>query len=141
MNFKNNLPDQWFDLNNPGQTSTPNSVKFSIGANDLAPNMGEGVQLDRVLVYVAMKNGASFDRNVVLICETGLTADKPVSENGIADMTDTALFGNTPIGEWTFNVSQQIGGGATNDPFTNDLIEDIVIIMNYSGAGIKYLTE
>jgi len=141
ISMKNNLPDQWFDLHNPGQTSTPNSVKFSISANDLAPNMGEGVQLDRVLVYVAMKNGASLNRSVKLIFENDLSSDKAVNENGIADMTDSALVGNTPIGEWTFNVSQQIGGGVTNDPFTNNLVDDIVIIMNYNGEGIKYLKE
>src|SRR6185503_18501845 len=30
LSFRHHLPDQWFDLHNPDQTSTPMTVQFSI---------------------------------------------------------------------------------------------------------------
>lgn len=50
ISFKQNLPDQWFDMINPDQAQMPYSVKFSINRDNFPVNI-ENVTLDKVLIY------------------------------------------------------------------------------------------
>lgn len=133
ISMKNNLPDQWFDLHNPDQTSTPYAASFTINAGDLAPNMGEGLNIERVLVYIAMKGDERFSDQVTLNHD-GDEVDAGFF-NGIAEFSMDSSTGNGPIGEWTINFDVPLG---PDNVFGNNQVEDVVIIINYSGLGVPY---
>lgn len=146
ISMKHNLPDQWFDLHNPEQTDTPYEVSFRISERDVAPHMSDPYNIDRLLVYVLMKDGEAFNQLVRMKHSTpSAQGENSGSEeeasvvDGIARFT-TGVVPNTgtgPLGEWTISFLPNSSGSPPN-PFDDDLVEDILILFNYSGDGAKF---
>lgn len=138
ISMKHNLPDQWFDLHNPEQTDTPYEVSFRISEPDLAPNVTGPLNIDRLLVYVLMKDGAEFTREVTM--KQGERARSASVVDNIARFPDGIIpnTGPGPLGEWTMAFDVASGSSSPN-PFDDEKVDDIVIVLTYSGDGADYM--
>ena len=101
--------DQWFDLNNPEQTSTPMSVRFRSVPQDWPPTI-DAPRIQHVVLKVVRTDARSAELPVRL----RFTADaEPGTVGGIATSVDgiistrrgnagswTAMIGKPPVGEW-----------------------------------------
>ena len=52
--------DQWYDLHNPEQTSTPMTVRFTTLREDFPPNI-EALKIQHVLLYFVRSSGTPFE--------------------------------------------------------------------------------
>jgi hypothetical protein len=140
ISFKNNLPDQWFDLHSPAQVALPFTVDLSVNARDLAPNINGPKTIQHVAIYFLMKNGELFDQVVALgfngapgyealpnenLISTRLNAQGFVSLQGLAG----------PEGPWTLRLQDT---ARTRALMAEDLVEDILLVINYGGETAPY---
>ena len=58
--FRNQLADAWYDLNNPDQSATPMTVKFTTARDDFPPGI-TNLALEQVALYFARSAGSSFE--------------------------------------------------------------------------------
>jgi hypothetical protein len=137
ISMKNNLPDQWFDLHNPEQTETPYEVSFQISERDLVPNINGPLNIDRLLVYVLMKDGEEFAHEVTI--QHGESVRPASVVDGIARFPDGVVpnTGPGPLGEWSIAFDVPTGSTLPN-PFNEENVDDIVIVFTYSGDGSSY---
>ena len=133
LSLKNNLPDQWYDLHNPSDESGNYEVTFEISERDLAVNINESMDVIRAVAMVIMKDGASFNY------EIGLSK---IAGEGYVSVYDgfAILSGATstpPKGTWYlgFNKPSPLN---PEDPFANDQVEDVIIVLTYQGQGVAY---
>ncbi len=133
ISMKHNLPDQWFDLHHPEQTETPYTVSFHINPTDLAPNIikDELLAVDRVMAYAVMKDGSAFDHDLTMIHDD--TQKESSFVQGLALFHE--LAGSTPTGDWGMQFSLDSSGG---NAFDEDKVEDIMVIIHYSGKTPPY---
>lgn len=137
ISFKNNLPDQWFDLHNTLQSATPYAVTFNIDPRDLAPHIAEAT-VSGISLFVLMKGQATF----MGLLEVGLK-DHGVKEvqpqEGVASagmFAATSMIGAPVAGQWSFAVPGASTPARTH--FDNDEVEDVYLVIRYSGDGAKY---
>src|SRR5262249_40850231 len=60
FSFRNELADQWYDLNNPDETATPLTVQFTTARSDFPPNLND-FRIRQVLLYFSREEGAAFE--------------------------------------------------------------------------------
>jgi len=137
ISMKHNLPDQWFDLHNPEQTETPYEVSFRISERDLVPNISGDLSINRLLVYVLMKDGEAFTHEVTMKQGESVRAASVV--DGIARFPDGVVpnTGPGPLGEWTI-VFDVPSGSNTPNPFDEEKVDDVIVIFGYTGEGVLY---
>ena len=138
ISMKNNLPDQWFDLHNPEQTETPYEVSFRISERDLVPNISGDLNIDRLLVYVLMKDGEAFTHEVTM--KQGESARSASVVDGIARFPDGVVpnTGPGPVGDWAIAFDIASGSSSPN-AFGDEKVDDIVIVYSFSGDTTNYL--
>jgi hypothetical protein len=140
LSFRNQFSDQWYDLNNPEQTATPMTVRFTTRDVDFPPNV-EALQIQQVLLYFVRSNAASFEVPVTYLrytaeLEAGTVGGGATSIDGVISTRRGnapswfAMMGKSPIGEWELALpnTEEIRGR-----FKNDEIDDILTVITYSG--------
>ncbi len=140
ISFKNNLPDQWFDLNNPDNTSTPFTVQFDVNARDMAPNINAPRSIEHVSLYFVMKDGEAFDQVVTLGYNNTPRYEATPNENLISTRLNAQGFVSLqgvagPEGTWTFGLANTT---RTRTLLADDLVEDILLVVTYGGSITPY---
>jgi hypothetical protein len=139
--FRHELADQWFDLNNPDQTSTPMVVSFDTKETHFLPNLDE-LSIQHVVLFFLREDGLSFEVDVthLLFTEQGSTATvggaAGSSEGIISTRRGNAanwlpMRGKSPIGHWELAL---IDTAELRDRFKNEEITEILFVITYSAV-------
>jgi len=137
--FRHELADQWFDLNNPDQTSTPMVVRFDTKETHFLPNL-DALSIQHVVLYFLREDGLTFEVDVshLLFTEQGSTAPvggASVSSDGIistrrGNATNwLPMRGKSPIGHWELALTDS---AELRDRFKNEEITEILFVITYS---------
>jgi hypothetical protein len=137
----NDLPDQWYDLNNPDQTPTPMSVQFQVAATDFPANLSS-IEIRQVLLYFAIAAGQTFEVSVssLQFTEAGSLAAVGGAATTIGGAISTRrgnapawipVIGKSPFGTWQLTLpdTAEVRGW-----FTSQLITDILFDISYTAA-------
>jgi hypothetical protein len=140
FSFRNQLADQWYDLHNPEQTSTPMVVRFRTMPEDFPANV-DALKIQHVVLYFARKNGSAFEVPVSRLRfveegSSGATGGAATSIDGIISTrrgnagTWMSFIGKRPFGEWELALpnTEEMRGR-----FTSEDIQDILFVITYSG--------
>ena len=140
FSFRQQLADQWFDLNNPDQTKTPMTVRFTTRRKDFASNLDK-LKIQHVVLYFARANGKTFEVPVTHLkfIEPDGTETPPAgatSKDGVISTRRgnagswAAMQGKAPFGEWELALPAT---GEMINRFKNEEIEDILFVVTYEG--------
>ncbi len=140
ISFKNNLPDQWFDLHNPDQAAARFAATFEINERDLQPNIQVPHTIDHVAVYFVMKDGEQYDQRVTLGYGPGPGYEARPNDNLISTRSNAQGFVGLhglagPTGTWSFALEDSL---RTRLLMTGDQVDDILLVITYSGAPPLY---
>jgi hypothetical protein len=140
FSFRQELADQFYDLNNPEQTDTPMVVRFTTQRADFLPNLVE-LRIQQIVLFFARAEGTSFEVPVthVFFTEQGSAAavgggatsiDGVISTRRGNAGSWTAMIGKSPVGEWELALPNN---EEVKNRFKNDEITDILFVITYSG--------
>ncbi len=141
FSFRQQFPDQWYDLYNPDQTATPMTVRFKTARGDFLPNIDD-LRIQHLVLYLAPTNGQPVELRGARLLFKKEGDQTPVG--GSADSIDGVIStrrangsnwlpitGNAPpIGEWELALPTD---DTTKNFFRNEEIEDILFVITYSG--------
>jgi hypothetical protein len=146
ISFRQQLPDQWYDLHNPDQTAHPLVVTFETAQSDFAPNLSD-LKLTDLVLFIPQANGTNFEAKVVLSFQpTGAAAAITASATTIEGAINTrksssaswAVFkGRKPLGQWTLDLSQDAN---IRKHLNEDDVEDFLFVMSYTGQTATWPT-
>jgi hypothetical protein len=142
FSFRQQFPDQWYDLHNPDQTATPMVVRFKTTRGDFLPNIDD-LKSQHLVLYFAPANGKPFEIRGARLLFNKQGDQTPVG--GSADSIDGVIStrrangsnwlpitGNKPpIGEWELALPTD---EMIKKLFSNEEIEDILFVITYSGS-------
>src|SRR5262249_17537300 len=60
FSFRNELSDQWYDLHNPDQTTSPMIVQFRTSTQDFPANI-DRLTIQQLVLYFVRKSGSNFE--------------------------------------------------------------------------------
>ena len=60
FSFRNQFPDQWYDLHNPDETATPLTVAFTTLRDDFPSNLDD-LRIQQLILYFSRADGQSFE--------------------------------------------------------------------------------
>ena len=141
LSLRHQFADAWYDLHNPAQTAQPMTVRFRTQRQDFPPNV-EQLRIQHVTLFIARADGKSFEVNAVRLRFTDPSGAAPVdggaatSVNGLISTRNgngsawTSLIGKEPFGEWELALPDS---AETQDRFKNEEIEDILLVVTYTG--------
>ena len=140
FSFRHNLPDLWYDLNNPDQTATPMVVRFSTTRADFPPNL-DRLRIAQVVLYFTRADGAAFEVQVSGLRFTeegtgGSVGGAATSVDGVISTRRgnagswTAMIGKAPQGTWELAFPDT---AETREWFASGRVEDILFVITYSG--------
>ncbi len=141
FSFRQQFPDQWYDLNNPDQTPTPMVVRFKTTRGDFLPNIDD-LKIQQLVLYFAPTSGNPIEIRGARLLFKKQGDQTPVG--GSADSIDGVIStrrangskwlpitGNKPpVGEWELTLPPD---ETTKNFFRNEEIEDILFVITYSG--------
>jgi hypothetical protein len=139
FSFRHELPDQWYELHNPGENATTTAVGFRVDRDDFPPNV-DHIKLAHVALYVSRADGESFE---VPITHLRLTAAKGAgtlgggarTADGIASTRRgnagawMTMIGKAPFGDWELALPTQ----EVREHFEGGRIKDLLLVLSYSG--------
>jgi hypothetical protein len=140
-NFRFDLEDTWYDLNNPAESATPMTVRFETTGQDFPPNLSD-LRIAQVLIYFSRTDGAKFEIPVKKLTFT--PAESSASTGGAASTLDgcvstlrgnggswLALIGKVPVGTWELSLpnTEQM-----RDRFANNEIGNILFMLTVEGS-------
>ena len=140
FSFRNQLADQWYDLHNPEQTSTPMLVRFRTVREGFPANV-DALKIQHVLLYFVRANGKSFEVTDTRLRytaqeEIGTLGGSATSIDGIISTRRgnagswAAMIGKSPVGEWELALPNT---EEMKKRFKSEEIEDILLVITYSG--------
>jgi hypothetical protein len=154
FSFRNQFSDAWYDLHNSQLLEEPQRmiVQFSIGRNDFPANF-ERIGMQHVMLYFSRVDGLSQEiqvEHLKLIASAGLevlgttarTIDGTISTrrgNGSAWLpligAGAGSGGRTPFGVWELSLRNANVAEAQQlkEWLDKDLIEDILLVISYTG--------
>ncbi len=157
FSFRNQFADQWYDLNNPDQTSTPMKVTFTVTKQDFPANIRE-LKIRNLMMYFVKSDemdplDANDEANIIQINELPVEAlrytpkgSKTSKEVKNATARDAiistrknngagwASFIGTGIeGTWELEFKQEFKG-----LFQNAKITDILFVIGYKGEAPEW---
>jgi Tc toxin complex TcA C-terminal TcB-binding domain len=141
FSFRQQFPDQWYDLHNPDQAATPMTVRFKTARGDYLPNLDD-LKTQHLVLYLAPANGQPVEMRGARLLFKKQSDQTPVG--GSADSIDGVIStrrangsnwlpitGNKPpVGEWELALPTD---DTTKNFFRNEQIEDILFAITYSG--------
>jgi hypothetical protein len=139
FSLRHELPDQWFDLNNPEQTLTPMKIAFDTRRADFLPNLEE-LRVEQVVLFFVRRAGLSFEVEVdgLFYTEEGDTVPAGGSATSIDGVISIRrgnasnwipIAGKRPIGRWELALTDT---EALRNRFKDEEIEDILFVITYS---------
>jgi hypothetical protein len=140
FSFRNQLADAWYDFHNPDQSATPMTIRFTVTRDDYPPNLDD-LRIQQLVLYFARKPGNFFEADVrsLTFTETGSTAavgGEASSIDGIISTRAgnagawTAILSKPPFGQFELALADTPD---TRRWFHDDLVEDILFVITYSG--------
>ena len=140
FSFRNQFADQWYDLHNPDQTSTPMTVRFTTGREDFPPNL-EALKIQQAVLYFARTDGQTFEipvsqfrfreaGNAGFIGGAATSIDGVISTRRGNAGSWTGMLGKAPFGEWELALPNT---EELKTQFRNNVIEDLLLVITYSG--------
>ena len=140
FSFRHQFADQWYDLNNPEQTTTPMSVRFTTVPEDFPPNLNE-LRIQHVVLYFARASGQTFEVQVDHLHFTQQGERTPAgggatSVDGIISTRRSnapgwsSIIGKVTSGVWELAL---LDTEDMKNRFQNEQIEDILFVITYSG--------
>jgi hypothetical protein len=144
FSFRYQFPDQWYDLHNPDQSTTPMVVNIETIREDFPFNMAD-LKIQHVLLYFVRNEGQSFEvpveyfryaaaKDGALVGGGATTIDGIISTRRGNAGSWTTMIGKSPEGVWelalhdTEEVRSWFG-----DHQNNKGIRDILFVITYSG--------
>jgi hypothetical protein len=154
FSFRQDLPDLWYTLNNPDQSTPPFNVLFSTKQADFPPNI-DRLQIQNVLLYFVRDDHQAFEISNASLTVT--TQDLPrKTVGGTASSNDGTISirrGNasswvpmvdrSPIGDWTLTLQDTpdtSAGPGTRTLFQSGAIQDILFVISYRGKTPAWLS-
>ena len=147
--FRNEFADAWYDLSNPDQTGMPMVVRFQTRRDDFPPNVRD-LRIQHLILYFIRKDGETYEvpvRQLQFIEEGTLgasgggaqTIDGVISTRRGNGASWLSMIGKSPFGEWELAFADELSDTLSNglrvrDLFSQDLIEDILLIITYKGT-------
>jgi hypothetical protein len=136
--FRNQFPDQWYDLHNPDQSTTPMTVRFTTLRQDFSPNIDD-IRIQQVLLYFSRADGQTFEVPVTSMRfsaqdTAGTVGGGATSIDGVISTRRgnagswIAMIGKPPFGEWELSLPDAEDLRAH---FNNDDIQDILFVITY----------
>ena len=136
FSFRQEFPDQWYELNNPDQTETPMVARFETTRGDFLPNIDD-LTIQQLVLYFAPTKGKPVEIQNVRLLFKNIGSDTPVG--GSADSIDGIIStrranGNKwlpivgkkpPIGEWELTLPTD---DTTKNLFRNEAIDDLLFV-------------
>jgi hypothetical protein len=146
FSFRQQFPDQWYDLNNPDQTPTPMLVRFKSTRADFLPNIDD-LKIENLVLYFAPTNGQTAEIGGVRLLFKNSSDQAPVG--GSADSIDGVIStrrangsnwlpitGNRPpIGDWELALPTD---ETIKKLFRDEEIADILFVITYSGRAPEW---
>lgn len=140
FSFRNQFADQWYDLHNPEQTSTPMTVRFTTLREDFPPNL-EAIKIQHLFLYFSRSESAvevsvSSSLRYTAKDEAGTVGGSATSIDGSISTRRgnagswTSMIGKSPVGEWELSLPNT---EETIDRFRREDINDILFVITYSG--------
>jgi hypothetical protein len=141
FSLREQFADQWYDLHNPEQTTTPMVVRFNTVRQDFPPNIDD-LRIQHLLLYVVRAEGRTFEiSNVQLLFtaqgdtapvggEAGSSIDGIISTRRSNAGSWIDLIGRSPVGEWELALPNT---PEVSNHFKKDEIEDILFVITYAG--------
>jgi hypothetical protein len=145
FSFRQEFADQWFDLNNPEQTSQSMVVRFETSRADFPPNV-ESLAIDHLLLYFSRTGGAfseeeSFEvqvkhlhfspRGDASVAGGGASSSGGVISTRRANGSSwLGIQGKSPVGEWELALPNT---DELRRRFKKGEIEDILFVIAYAG--------
>jgi hypothetical protein len=142
FSLRQQYSDQWYDLSNPDLTETPMTVSFDTSHEDFPPNI-EDLTIHHIVLYIARSDGESFNQQ--LTTNLYFTPQSGTENGGAATSTDGVFStrrGNA--NEWLNKICNQAPEGTwrlalpntqeVKDLFNNEEIEDILLVITYTGT-------
>jgi hypothetical protein len=139
--FRLELPDQWYDLNNPDQSPTPMTVRFTTARADFAPNVDDlGTQA--LVLYFAPAGSEPVELKGAQLRLKRNGSQAPVGGSGdtVEGIISTRrpnganwlpiTGAKPPFGEWELALTID---DATKALFKNAALSDILFVVTYSG--------
>jgi hypothetical protein len=133
--FRQELPDQWYDLHNPDQTATPMTVQFSTGPADYPPNLDD-IVIEHVALYFVGADLSEVQLHLAADSSSqavGGTADP--SFNGLISTRRPngtqwlPITGRPPYGTWTLTLTDS---PETRALFAHEQVSDILLDITYA---------
>lgn len=138
FSFRQELPDQWYDLHNPGQTETPLTVRFSTKLADFPLGL-KNLRISQVALYFKRASGQTFEVEVKRLLFTegtkepvggGATSiDGVISTRRGNASSWVPLIGLLPAGSWELALPDT---AEVRRLFSAGLIEDILFDISYT---------
>lgn len=159
FSFRNNLPDQWYDLLHPEETENPMSISFELTEKDFPANV-QDLEIEDVVVYLTDSDNE--DLQFKLKMNVGLENADGIGQGSVttnrlnfvsksAEPLEMAGIKDSPIGTWTlefptgkyrgtaFGEDKEIDNRqAAIDLFRNGNIDDVLFIITYKGQTAKW---
>jgi hypothetical protein len=139
--FRNQFPDQWYDLHNPAQTATPMAAVFSTTREDFPPNL-ENLAIQHVAVYFVLADGETVNGLQATLSfipqgsSTVVSGQATATPEGIIStrLGNAAgwmpMIGRAPFGQWQLTLSNT---AEIRNLFDSEVIEDILFVITTSG--------
>lgn len=142
FSFRQELPDQWYDLHNPDPTEPNSSVRFTTRPADFPPNLRD-LRMSQVALYFRLASGHHFDDDEAITCTLLLTVGSEQKGGTATSSTDgiistrrgnasewrTSLIGLAPSGEWELSLPNT---PEVRQLFSEGLIEDMLFDISYT---------
>lgn len=141
FSFRQQFPDQWYDLNNPDQSGIPMTVRITTTRGDFLPNVDD-LRIRQLVLYLAPARRKPVDvRGArLLFKKEGGTTSVGGSADSIDGVISTrrpngsnwlAITGDQPpIGEWELALPTD---ERFKKLFRDEEIADILFVITYSG--------
>jgi hypothetical protein len=141
FSFRNQFPDQWYDLHNPEQTSTPMTASFSTTREDFPSNV-EDFTTGQVALYFVLADGKTTkDLRAQLHfteqeAQTAVGGEATATPDGIISTrlgnapSWTPMISRSPFGRWELALPDT---AEVRSLFASDAISDIVFVLTTSG--------
>lgn len=154
LSFKNNLPDQWYDLNNPDLVATDMQMKvhFETNRNMFPPNL-ESVKVAQVLCYFVFEDESQeisfmnlhFDEGQTL--KGGYTPNAPLGGEAVPNAegylstrsgsaaTWIPIIGKSVNGVWEMSLPNTT---TMKNYLADEQLVDILMVITYEGDAPAY---
>ncbi len=147
FSFRNQFADPWYDLHNPDQTATPMTVQFTTTREDFPPNIDD-LKIQQIVLYFPRADEEAFEIPVTHLRftergHTGFVGGSATSIDGVISTRRgnagswTTMIGKSPVGSWELALPNT---PEIRQLFTDELIQDILFIITYSGRTPPWIT-